>query len=59
MTDFIVTVEFVGLTGPYRSRIEVRARNQRSAEKKARAHFGNRDGSIVSVITAASASELE
>lgn len=53
MKDYIVTVEFAGLTGAYRSRIEVRAKNTKSAETKARKHFGNRDGFVVSVIEAA------
>jgi hypothetical protein len=58
MKDFIVTVEFSGLTGNYRSRIDVRARNAKSATRKARAHFGNRDGFVVSVIEGFSASEV-
>jgi hypothetical protein len=54
MKDFIITVEFFGLTGAYRSRIQVRAKNTRSAETKARKHFGNRDGSIISIVEALS-----
>lgn len=57
MTNFIVTIEFVGLTGTYRSRVEVRARNVQSARRKVSLTIGNRDGTIISVITAASASE--
>jgi len=52
MRSYIVTVEFVGLTGPYRSRIEIRAKNTKSAQTKARACFGNRDGFVISVIEA-------
>jgi hypothetical protein len=52
MKNFIITVEYVGLTGAYRSRIEERAKNAESAAKKARKHFGNRDGFVISVVEA-------
>lgn len=54
MKSYIITVEFFGLTGAYRSRIEERAKNAASAANKARKHFGNREGTIISVVEAAS-----
>jgi hypothetical protein len=54
MKTYLITIEFFGLTGAYRSQVEERARNVASATKKARKHFGNRDGSILSVVEAAS-----
>lgn len=55
MKSYIVTIEFVGLTGSYRSQVERRARNAKSAEKKARETIGNRDGFVISVVEAMTA----
>lgn len=43
MKTFIVTLGFVGLTGEYRSQVEVVARNEASAKTKALRTVGNRD----------------
>lgn len=43
MQTWKVTLVLIGLTGQYTSEVEVRARNEKSALKKARAHVGNRD----------------
>lgn len=48
MKTFKVKIEFLGLTGKYISEVEVKARNAKSAEKKARRTIGNRDGWVVS-----------
>lgn len=48
MKSFKVTIEFYGLTGKYTSEVEVRARDPKSAEKKAAKVIGNRDGFIQS-----------
>lgn len=47
MKWWIVKIEFVGLTGKYVSNVEVRARDAKSAEKKAARSIGNRDGWVV------------
>lgn len=49
MKTFKVTIEFMGLTGKYFSEVEVRAKNAKSAEKKALLTAGNRDVMSVSV----------
>ncbi len=49
MKHWIVKIEFTGLTGKYISEVEVIARTQKSAEKKASLTIGNRDGWILSV----------
>lgn len=49
MRTFTVRIEFIGLTGQYFSDVEVRARNESSAAKKASLTIGNRDGRVVSV----------
>ena len=54
MKNFITTIEFVGLTGTYRSQVENRAKNAKSAEAKARRVIGNRDGFVISTIEALS-----
>lgn len=53
MKGYIVTIEFMGLTGSYRSQVEVKARNEKSARTKAGRTIGNRDGVIVKVQVAA------
>lgn len=50
MKTFKVKIEFVGLTGKYVSEVEVKARDYKSAEKKASKVIGNRDAWIFSVI---------
>lgn len=55
MKTFITTIEFVGLSGSYRSQIETRAKNAKSAETKARKVIGNRDGFVISTVEAISA----
>ena len=49
MKTFKVRIEFTGLTGKYISDVEVRAKNAKSAEKKASLVIGNRDAWVVSV----------
>lgn len=49
MRDFFVTIRFIGLTGEYKSTVEVKARDSASAEKKAARSIGNRDGMVVRV----------
>ncbi len=49
MKKFIVRIEFIGLTGAYFSDVEVTARNEKSAEKKALLCVGNREYLSVSV----------
>ncbi len=50
MKNFIVNIRFFGLTGEYLSRVDVRAKTEASAKKKASKVIGNRDGYVVSVI---------
>lgn len=52
MKDFTVTIRYQGLTGEYTSRVDVRAKNEASARKKASKTIGNRDGYVVSVVRA-------
>ena len=47
MKTWIVRIEFVGLTGKYWSDVEVKARTQKAAEKKASLVIGNRHGCVV------------
>lgn len=47
MKTWKVKIEFVGLTGKYFSEVIVRAKTQKSAEKKASLAIGNRDGWVV------------
>ena len=49
MKVFTVRIEYVGITGKYWSDVEVKARNAKSAEKKASQTIGNRDGFVISV----------
>lgn len=49
MKSYIVTLAFIGLTGPYESEVCVRARNEASAKKKGAAYIGNRDGHVKAV----------
>jgi len=49
MKTWIVKIEFVGLTGKYWSDVEVKARNEKAAKKKAAQVIGNRDGWVVAV----------
>lgn len=48
MKTFKVKIEFIGIAGKYISEVTVRAKNAKSAEKKASLTIGNRDGWIVS-----------
>lgn len=49
MKKWIVKIEFIGLTGQYFSEVEVTARSEKSAAKKASLVIGNRDGRVVLV----------
>ena len=49
MKTFSVKIELIGLTGQYFSEVEVTAKNEKSATKKAAQHIGNRDGRVVLV----------
>ena len=49
MKNYKVKIEFVGLTGKYNSEVEVLAKNEKSAEKKASKSIGNRDGWVIAV----------
>jgi len=49
MKIFKVSIEFVGLTGTYLSKFEVKARTQASAEKKAYQVVGDRSYNFVNV----------
>jgi hypothetical protein len=49
MKTFTVKIEFIGLAGKYVSEVVVKAKNAKSAEKKASLTIGNRDGWIVGV----------
>lgn len=50
MKTFIVKIEFTGIAGKYISEVEVTARDNKTAEKKAENIIGNRDGWIFSVV---------
>ncbi len=47
MKNWVVRIEYYGLTGKYFSDVEVQARTQKAAEKKAALTIGNRDGHVV------------
>lgn len=49
MKKFTVTIRFEGLAGTYESKVDVEARNDRSARNKAAKTIGNRTGYIVAV----------
>ncbi len=49
MKNFKVTIEYVGLTGAYRSQVEVVALNHKSASRKAMKTAGNRGGDVIAV----------
>ena len=49
MKDFLVTLRFIGLTGEYTSQVDVRARDEKSARRKAEKTIGNRDGEVIAV----------
>ena len=50
MKNYIVKIEFSGLTGKYTSEVNVKAKNEQAAEKKASKVIGNRDAWIFSVV---------
>lgn len=58
MKNYTVTIRFTGLTGEYLSKVETRARDTKSAARKASKVIGNRDGYVVSVVESASFSEV-
>lgn len=52
MKNFTVKIRFVGLAGEYLTSVDVRARDAKSATKKAEKTIGNREGYVVSVVEA-------
>lgn len=53
MKTWLVKIEFIGLAGKYWSTVEVKARSEKSAMKKASQVIGNRDGWVVEAKEAA------
>ena len=49
MKHYEVKIELIGLTGKYYSHVQVVAKNEKSAIKKAEKTIGNRDGWVIGV----------
>jgi hypothetical protein len=52
MKTFKVTIQYINLVGTHLSEVEIRARTEASATKKAWQLIGNRDGVVVKVVPA-------
>lgn len=52
MKTYTVTIRFIGLTGTYDSKVDVEARDAKSATRKAAKTIGDRSGEIITVCEA-------